>query len=213
MIFAAEKRGEFSKEFANRELKGHGMADQQGFDWKQAKDYIGLAIAVFGWLGAMWVGFVSGLGWFLAAVRGVALSRALHARFPEPLAAWEQYQKQLRRVSFRFNVIANHSRVCYYECDAAGQCTFASQALCELFGVDSSAMLGSEWTKRLDESDSAKVWEIWLETVKSDGSFRADYTVVNARNGQRIAVESEAWRIPESEPVEFIGVVRRKAAT
>lgn len=92
----------------------------------------------------------------------------------------------------RWRLSLTSSSIGQYECDAEGQCTYANRALCEMFGLDESQMMGNGWLASIDHTDRARVWDDWVRDIAKDIPYEDRYTVVNARTGERIPVKTIA---------------------
>lgn len=79
-----------------------------------------------------------------------------------------------------------------YEFDQTGACTFANRALCDLFGIDKSAMLGNGWIRGVDFNERDETYREWMSSVTDRRPYDCAYTVVNQRTGQRYKVKTHA---------------------
>ena len=67
-----------------------------------------------------------------------------------------------------------------YKCDAAGYCTRANRALCDLFGLAEADMLGTGWAAAItDTAGKAEALHVWLESRERDQPYRDSYEAVN----------------------------------
>lgn len=101
---------------------------------------------------------------------------------------------------------------CVFEADPTGSCTFANVALCELFGLPQTDMLGRGWLSVLDGSDvRERAWNTWTACVAKHLPYLDRYQVRNARTGERFWVRAHA--IPAGDPdspLHYYGTVERE---
>ena len=82
--------------------------------------------------------------------------------------------------------------VAIYTCEPAhGKCVSANIALCELFGLDEAAMLGSGWIAGIVPEERQACFEAYHKAVESDFPYSWAYTVKNHRTGERIPCVTE----------------------
>ena len=69
-----------------------------------------------------------------------------------------------------------------YECDTDGRCTAANLAICEMFGLDYTQMLGNGWLAAIEPGDRDRVLTVWLNAVNKGIPYESSYTIVNQRD-------------------------------
>lgn len=96
-----------------------------------------------------------------------------------------------------------------FECDPDGQLSYASPALCELWGMSASEMRGKGWLRGVHDLERADVDRQWLDDIHNGRPYAHEYVVVNQRTGQRCRVRSRADAVggAPGEPLLYVGVV------
>lgn len=102
---------------------------------------------------------------------------------------------------------------CVFEAEPDGHCSFANVALCDLFGLPQSDILGRGWLSALDGSEAReRAWDTWSTCVEKRIPYLDRYQIRNARTGERIWVRAHA--IPAGhpdKPLHYYGTVEREA--
>lgn len=104
-----------------------------------------------------------------------------------------------------------------YECDPSGKCTRANPALCELFGLSESEMIGDDgngWLQVVGRTQAEKmqVFHNWQASVRENVPYRDDYWIVPPE-GEPVycATYAQALRSRKSGKIlKFYGVVNPK---
>jgi PAS domain S-box-containing protein len=78
-----------------------------------------------------------------------------------------------------------------FECAPDGHCIWVNQALCDLFGLDMTQMLGEGWLSTLHPDDIPRVAAHWQDTLKSWVPYRVRYRVLR-KGKEQINVEATA---------------------
>ena len=78
-----------------------------------------------------------------------------------------------------------------FECAPDGHCIWVNQALCDLFGLDMTQMLGEGWLSTLHPDDIPRVAAHWHDTIKSWVPYRVRYRVLR-KGTDAINVEATA---------------------
>lgn len=181
---------------------------------------------------ANWEQFLFGFS-LLASIAGWAWRTKLHRfwkrilnreravdELPAILAQLKSLNEQiadLREVvqlsSLRWRVTWQLSDFGVYETAADGSCTFANPALCDLFGLSETEMLGNGWLRAVgrNQTERQKIWQDWQDSVHQDIPYRAEYWI-KPRNGKEISycvTYAEALRSPVTGKILiFHGVVK-----
>jgi PAS domain S-box-containing protein len=112
----------------------------------------------------------------------------------------------------RVQIVEEMLGLAVYICDAkTGNCVKASHRLAELFGMDTTDMLGSGWLSGLDQSEKIEVWENWKKCVAEQLPYEREYTVVHRGTGEPIRCRTVATpaRLKTGEIVWYVGIVER----
>lgn len=111
--------------------------------------------------------------------------------------------------SARANALSNHSKFCMYECDPHGRCTFANAALCELFGLDSGAMLDHGWLSAIVDEERAAAADAWTKAVKENTPYSWTYHIRNQRTKEVILCSTSAQPVNAGgKIIAFTGSVK-----
>lgn len=96
-----------------------------------------------------------------------------------------------------------------FECDPDGQMSYASPALCELWGMSASEMRGKGWLRAVHDLERADVDRQWLDDIHNGRPYAREYTVVNQRTGARARVRAKADAVggAPGEPLLYVGVI------
>lgn len=109
----------------------------------------------------------------------------------------------------RANSLSNHSKFGMYECDPSGRCTFANAALCDLFGMDSSAMLDHGWLSAIVDEERAASADAWEKSVREHLPYSWTYHIRNARTKEIILCSTSAQPvIAGGKIIAFTGSVK-----
>lgn len=104
-----------------------------------------------------------------------------------------------------------------YECSPDGKCTRANPALCELFGLSESEMIGGDgngWLRAVGRNQSEKmaVFHNWSESVRESVPYKDEYWIVPLE-GEPVycTTYAQALRSKKSGRIlKFYGVVNPK---
>lgn len=81
-----------------------------------------------------------------------------------------------------------------WECDPAGECKWASPALCAMFGLSHQEMLGWGWLSAIATQDERhKTAEAWNDAVTRMIPYTQTYTIHNRVSGERSVVEARGF--------------------
>lgn len=116
----------------------------------------------------------------------------------------------LKVMFHRMNMIWEMMESAVFECDHDGQCVWASDRLCRLFGLDRGEMVGNGWLQAIEETDRLRVWGEWTKTTQQGVPFSCTYTVVNQETGE--VVRCRAFTVTTHNekhlPIAYFGVVK-----
>lgn len=92
-----------------------------------------------------------------------------------------------------------------------GDCVLANPALCELFGRDSSEMLGSGWLAGIDYRERERGWREFQQAIQSDTPYSWEYHVTHKRTHEKYLcrVEMVVLRDSDGTPIIYQGTVKR----
>ncbi len=109
----------------------------------------------------------------------------------------------------RLRSVMATSPVALYECDAAGNCTWVNDRLCDLFGLDHEKMLGNGWLSAIAQDERVAERSFWTECVERDIPYSREYTIVDQRTGERRRCKTTAvaHRDARGEVMMFQGFV------
>lgn len=109
------------------------------------------------------------------------------------------------------SIASNLQTTGVYECDAQGNCTWANNALCEMFGLTPAEMMGTGWLLGIKASERKRVSDEWMDSVKEDIPYETTYTAVNHKNKEEIYVRTSAvtHKSMNGKILGFYGTVTR----
>jgi PAS domain S-box-containing protein len=104
-----------------------------------------------------------------------------------------------------------------YECDPSGRCTRANPALCELFGLSESAMIGDDgngWLQVVGRNQAEKMtaFHNWESSVREKIPYKDEYWIMPS-DGEPVycTTYAQALRSKKSGKIlKFYGVVNPK---
>lgn len=99
-----------------------------------------------------------------------------------------------------------------FKCNEDGDCTFANESLCELYGAAMEDMLGFGWVNFIKESERDAAEKNWKRSIQHDRQITYSYTVVNGDTGKEIPCYYRAAikRDAENKIISILGVVFKK---
>lgn len=118
----------------------------------------------------------------------------------------QDMSRERAQISLRVDVIARKLNVGVYVCDATGRITYASEQLVEMFGLDSTQMLGLGWLQAVDDKSRA------LADVKfaydNGVPYESAYVITNVRTGEKHCCSARAYPVNADGLVtEHVGFV------
>lgn len=168
-----------------------------------------------------WIGFVNGRAArieenMVVLTKAVSDVREIVARelSPNGGSSIKDVLMDTRNMAYvsaaRANALSNHSRFGMYECSPDGRCTFANASLCDLFGLDSSAMLDHGWLSAVVDEERAKSADAWDKAVRDHLPYSWTYHIRNARTHEVILCSTSAQPvIAGGKIIAFTGSVTR----
>lgn len=121
---------------------------------------------------------------------------------------FDEHAFRERETDVRLSLLEAHMGRGMYWCDAAGRCTQVNHALCELFGMDSSDMLGHGWAMAIEDRERAV--QVWHGAIEKRLPYKASYYITNQRTGERFLAQTRAVPIIDGVPdAGYIGYVER----
>jgi len=102
--------------------------------------------------------------------------------------------------------------IAFWESDADGKCTYASNKLGELVDLNPHDVLGDGWITKIHPDDVERVTRAWDMAVSQRRTFIADYRFVHD-TGEIVSTQGHCHPIlnGKREIVKFIGILTRKA--
>lgn len=95
-----------------------------------------------------------------------------------------------------------------YECDATGQCTYASAALAELYGMPAEHFMGTGWLRAVANStDRERVWGTWQHAIKNQIPYEDIYTVLAHGKPLKVRTYTRVVKDAKGVPLCYFGVV------
>jgi PAS domain S-box-containing protein len=103
-------------------------------------------------------------------------------------------EKKLDRVSAGLDFsFALHEKA-VWQCDSYGNCTKASPALCEMFGMTEAEMLGFGWMLAIDtQEERSHVSDEWKKAVETRIPWAQSYCIRAKNRVGRIMIESRSY--------------------
>lgn len=101
----------------------------------------------------------------------------------------------------------------YYECNKEGECTYANNNLCEMFGLSPEQMKGKGWLRAIDgEEERLKVWQIWQNAIKNHLPYEVHYKIRNRKTQEVINCITTAYTCldDKNEAIYYFGTVEKE---
>ena len=101
--------------------------------------------------------------------------------------------------------------IAFWESDAEGKCTFASNKLAEIVDLNPHDVLGDGWITKIHPDDVDRITKSWEMAVCQRRTFIADYRFVHD-TGEVVSVQGHCHPIlnGKREIVKFIGILTKK---
>lgn len=98
-----------------------------------------------------------------------------------------------------------------YECEPEnGMCTYANQALCDLFGLQEKDMLNNGWLAALSSnSERQQCWAAFQNAIESNIPYAWEYSITNQKTHAKFNCRTEmsVLRDQHGYPVLYQGIV------
>lgn len=95
-----------------------------------------------------------------------------------------------------------------YECDATGQCTYASAALAELYGMPAEQFMGTGWLRAVaTATERERVWGTWQHAIRHQIPYEDIYTVLAHGKPLKVRTYTRAVKDAKGVPLCYFGVV------
>lgn len=95
-----------------------------------------------------------------------------------------------------------------YECGPDGQCTYASAALADLYGLTPDAFIGNGWLKAVrGHNERIRVWHNWLQAVKEGVPYEDVYEIWVDGKALKVRTYTRVVRDDKGRPLCYFGVV------
>lgn len=96
-----------------------------------------------------------------------------------------------------------------YECGPDGECTYASAALVELFGLSAADLHGNGWLRAIVGADErARVWSSWMRAVKDGIPYEDEYVISAGGKLKRVRTYTRSTRGSDGKVLCYHGLAR-----
>lgn len=170
-------------------------------------DLIKWAISNYGTLsiiGAFLLGLVVKFRRYIAnAIRSIHIGHNFHLIFGDsPAEKIKLEQTAIRSANeileVRVSISEQWLKIGMYICDKTGNCTWTSDYLNNMFGLDSTEMLEMGWLASVRHSDRERVFSEWVLAVENKLPYNSSYTIVNSRDNLYIDVITTALAVVDA---------------
>lgn len=98
-----------------------------------------------------------------------------------------------------------------YECDVNGECIWANQSLCDLFGLAYHDMMGHGWMEAIPPEQRSIVIDIWNKAIRDDIPYTWSYNIINRITSENIRVTATAIAVRDEfgHPILHCGIVKK----
>lgn len=107
-------------------------------------------------------------------------------------------------------VTRNYLDIPFYECDENGFCTYASNRLSQIFGMEASSMLGRGWLAGIESDDSRdRAWAEWAASVENHIPYNSSYVVKSLSSGDRTFYRTTTVPVKDNagNTIKYIGYI------
>jgi PAS domain S-box-containing protein len=101
-------------------------------------------------------------------------------------------QLSTNTLEIRAEVYEKVADIGIFICSTEGRCLWVNTVLSELYGLDSTEMLGFGWLSAVHPLDRQRVHDEWLYSIKTRISYNCQYTICNNRKRSSKSVMVEA---------------------
>lgn len=148
---------------------------------------------------------LAAIGAFIGGMRAFASQLSRIEKFVKNLKIYRAYQltrkliydqeivdalKLLAKLDWLSQIFADTHTTPIFLCDGSGDCTYANDAICELFGLSKEKMLGNGWTSAVDENQRHEVWKRWEDAIADEIPCSMSYKLINQRTGKESKVRA-----------------------
>ncbi|MFX1504879.1 MAG: PAS domain S-box protein [Promethearchaeota archaeon] len=120
----------------------------------------------------------------------------------------KETERKLRESEEKYRTILKNIEEGYYEVDLAGNLTFFNDSMCKIFGYSKDEMMGTNYSKYIDENTAKQVYKTFNEVYRTKKSTKAFDWSINTKKGNRKFIEVSISLIDDDEnkPVGFRGI-------
>jgi PAS domain S-box-containing protein len=124
--------------------------------------------------------------------------------------ALKKAEEELHRSEERYRSIIEDTEESYFECDLAGNYTFANDAECKNLGYSREELIGMNFRQLSDETTIKKIYHLYNELYKTGKPIKLSDQEIIRKDGTKLIAEVSAslMRDSEGKPIGFRGIAR-----
>ncbi len=124
--------------------------------------------------------------------------------------ALKKAEEKLRQSEERYRTIIEDTEESYFECDLAGNYTFANDAECKNLGYSREELIGMNFRQLSDETTIKKIYHLYNELYKTGKPIKLSDQEIIRKDGTKLIAEVSAslMRDSEGKPIGFRGIAR-----